>query len=107
MCEKLITMVKGDTLSFGMLFEDLEQDLDSAFFSCKTGYEAATYIFQKTLGDGITKTDTGKYVVRVAPADTVNVEPGNYYYDLQVGVNGDKFTIMRGVITIVDEVTTN
>ena len=100
-----ITMVRGDTLSFGLEFEGLEQDLDTAYMSCKSSYSATSNSFQKSLGNGITKVETGKYRVRVAPADTANLTAGTYYYDLQIGVNDDIFTIMYGSLTLLPDIT--
>ena len=106
MNEKVINMVKGDTLSFGMEFTGLEQDLESAYFTAKQSYDAQENVFQKSLGNGISKVSDGVYAVRLAPADTANVSAGKYYYDLQIGVNGDKFTILYGVINLHPDVTT-
>ena len=102
---KNITMVKGDTLAFGMEIEGLNQDLDTCYFSCKKDPTDNDYIFQKELEDGIEKVSSGVYRIRVAPSDTKNVEIGNYYYDLQIGVNGDVFTILKGVLKIEREIT--
>ena len=105
MTDTNITMVKGDTLSFGMEFEGLDQDLSAAYFSCKMDYTDDEYAFQKALNDGITKVSTGKYRVRIAPADTADLDAGLYRYDLQISVNSDVFTLMRGVLDIQEEVT--
>lgn len=100
-----LSMVRGDTLAFGMEFEDLDQDLDGAYFSCKTSFSASEYVFQKTLTNGISKVATGQYRVRIAPEDTADVDPGTYYYDLQIAANSDVFTILRGVLEILPDVT--
>ena len=109
-----ISMIRGDTLSFGFeLYEKTgagelviySEDLDTAFLSCKKNYIDEIYVFQKSLGDGITKKETGKYVVRVAPEDTEDIEAGKYYYDLEIGVNNDKYTILKGVLEIEQDVT--
>lgn len=104
MAEKNISMVRGDTLMFGLEFDDLEQDLDSAYFTVRKSYQGKV-IFQKSLGDGITKTETGKYSVRIAPEDTASLDAGKYYYDLPVGVADDVYTILIGVLTIEQDVT--
>lgn len=101
---KNITMVKGDTLAFGIEIEGLDQDLDTAYFTCKKSYTDPD-MFRKSLGHGITKVDTGQYAVRVAPADTKDLEAGRYYYDLEIGANGDIFTIMKGVLEIEQDTT--
>lgn len=102
--DRYVLMTRGDTLSFGIEIEGLDQDLETAFLTCKKNHNEAP-LFKKTLGDGITKQETGKYVVRVAPEDTENLEPGKYFYDLEIGANGDIFTILKGVLEIERDVT--
>lgn len=102
--EKNIRMVKGDTLAFGMELVDLNQDLDSAYFTCRAGYNGEQ-VFQKSIGNGITKVETNKYRIRIAPADTASLEAGKYVYDLQIGVNSDVFTLLIGMLEIDDDVT--
>lgn len=102
-----INVVKGDTLSFGIEIEGLTQDLDTAYFSCKRTLDADEFVFQKSLGDGITKDSDGKYLVRIAPEDTAELDTGEYYYDVQIGLNGDIFTVLRGIFDILYDVTTN
>lgn len=104
MNDKNIRMTRGDTLAFGMEFDGLDQDLDSAYFTCKKAYEGEN-VFQKSLGDGISKAEDNKYRVRVAPEDTANIDAGKYYYDLEIGVNGDIFTLMKGILDIEPDVT--
>ena len=71
-------MVRGDTFRFNLEIEGLEEDLTNAYFSCKKNKDDTEYLFQKSLGDGITKkedTDTSKiYEVVVAPEDTEDAE---------------------------------
>ena len=102
--DRYVTMARGDTVSFGMEIEGLDQDLDTAFLTCRKNFTEAP-VFQKSLGDGITKQDTGLYVVRIAPGDTEGLQVGKYYYDLELGVNGDKFTILKGILEIEQDVT--
>lgn len=104
-----ITMVRGDTLALGINITDEEGqplNVDSAYFSCKKNYDEP-YVFQKALNDGITKSSDGNYVVRVAPADTASLDAGLYFYDLQVGKDGDVFTLLIGSLNIMHDVTTN
>lgn len=102
-------MVRGDTFRFNVEIEGLTTNLTSAYFSCKKNKDDTTYIFKKSLGDGITKvknTETGMlYEVVVAPADTENVECGNYFYDLQIEVNGEIFTPLLAILKIEKDVT--
>ena len=100
-----INMVKGDTLSFGLEFEGLGQNLDSAFMTVKKNALDEEPIFQKSLTNGITKQEDFKYIVRVAPDDTKDLDAGQYAFDVQIGVNGDIFTIMLGVLILSQDVT--
>lgn len=100
-----LDMIRGDTLAFAVEIEGLDQDLESARFSCKNAFGDAEYIFQKTLENGISKIETGKYRVRVAPEDTENITPKSYRYDLEIGVNGDKYTVLRGSLKVVEDIT--
>ena len=100
-----LIVTKGDTISFGLQFIEEPVDLSEAFFSVKKNYDDAEYVFQKTLNDGISKISDNQYDVRIAPEDTADLDAGNYYYDFQVGANGDKFTFLRGMLTLQPEVT--
>lgn len=108
--DKYIKMIRGDTLSFGIqIMEDnegkpLSQDLDFAHFVCKSNNYINRYIFDKTLNDGITKVGQGEYVVRVDPRDTKYAKAGKYLYELEIGLNGDVFTVMQGVLELQQDV---
>lgn len=99
-----IKMVKGDTESFGFEIDGVD-NLDAAYFSCKQNSQDEQYLFQKTLGGGITQSGENLYVVRVAPGDTLLLNPGQYWYDLEIRKNGDVFTIFRGVMDLLPEIT--
>lgn len=106
-----ISMVRGDTLSFGFQITGLEgQEPDEIYFSCKENLEDDTYIFSISLGNGIEKrsyeqaTDTLTYGVRVAPELTEDVDLGKYFYDLQMDINDDVLTLMKGKLSIEWEV---
>ena len=102
--EKNLFHVRGDTLAFNFKLLDYENDLTGAYFSCKETYDSDSYIFQKTLEDGITNMGDGVYEVRVAPADTADAEIRSYYYDLRIECDDDVFTVIRGILSLVDEV---
>ena len=112
MLKKNIEMYRGDTHAFGFRVKEWVdgtitpmENLSSAYFSCKRTKDDDAYVFQKTLGDGISAVTSSVYRVRIAPEDTNSVEPGTYAYDLQVGVNGDIYTIMAGDLEILPDVT--
>lgn len=105
MQDENITLVRGDTLSFGIVLYGDVQTLDSAFFTVKKDYNDTSNVFQKSIGSGISESLDGEYVVRVAPEDTIDLELGRYYYDVQVVSGQDNFTILRGILDLVYDVT--
>ena len=100
------TMVRGDTLTFAVQVEsETDAEVDAMAFSCKTDTGATDYIFKKTIGNGITESETGKFRVRVAPEDTEDLEAGTYAIDLQIGVGSDKATPILGTLKVLEDVT--
>ena len=105
---EIITMVRGDTVSFAVSIEDQfgnPLDVETAYLTCRKNFTDAEPIFEKHIGRGIERASEGVYLVRIAPSDTKDVEIGQYFYDLQVGLNTDVFTILKGVIDIEWDVT--
>lgn len=107
-----IRHVRGDTLSHNIYVEGLEQDLESIYFTCRDSLnDDSEILFEKCLNDGITylyydeETDTRTYAVRIDPSDTKDLQSGTYFYDEQIGVNGDVFTIMKGRFIIEQDAT--
>jgi len=99
-----LEMIRGDTLAFGVEIDGVSE-ADAVYFSVKKTLHESEYVFQKSLGNGIVKVEDGKYSVRVAPNDTYNLEVGTYYYDLQIDVNGDVFTVLHGTLDIIADIT--
>lgn len=98
-------IVRGDTSTLTIGFTNLEGTISAMAFSCKKHATDETYIFQKTLGSGITANQDGTYIIRIAPADTSSQELGGYYYDVQITVGSDIFTILKGRLTLGYEIT--
>lgn len=102
-----ISMVKGDTMTFGFQIQGLKgQRPDEIHFTCMQDLEDENYIFERTLNNGVSfrdydsDTDTLTYGVRVPPEATEDLQDGLYYYDLQLDINGDVLTLMKGRLTI-------
>lgn len=105
-----ITMIKGDTLSVGIKLVDennnpITDDLKDISMTCRDSENSDIIIFNKHIGNGITKSNEGEYVIRVAPEDTENVEAGKYVYDVELRTNEDVFTPLKGILTIDDDVS--
>ena len=79
--------------------------VDSAYFTAKKNLADASPAFQKSLNDGITQ-DDGVLIVRIAPSDTSSLYEGIYFYDCQIGIESDKYTLLRGILTLEQDVTT-
>lgn len=99
-----LCMVRGDTFAFSFEVDGINS-LTSAYFSCKSNVDDTEYIFQKSLSNGISNVEGNKYRVRVAPEDTTNIEVGSYNYDLEIGANGDIYTILKGVLKVEHDIT--
>lgn len=105
-----LEMIKGDTLAFGIEieFDESPQQLSNAYFSCKNISDEEP-LFQKSLNNGIeyvNQIDNKLYYrVRIAPQDTKKLEIGRYYYDLEIRINSDVFTILNGILNIEKEIT--
>ena len=107
--EQNFEMTRGDTFAFGVEMEGNTQELDTAYFTVKKDIDSDAYVFQKSLEDGITLVEIGEdsifYRVRIAPNDTKNLDAGKYFYDLELGLNGDVFTPIMGILTLDKDVT--
>ena len=102
-----ITMTKGDTVSFNVEVRDDYGDVvtvDTADFTCKKRFHGEEVVFHKYLNSGITQAD-GLLLVRIAPEDTADLDEGLYFYDMQIGLGADRYTILKGVLTIEQNVS--
>ena len=106
-----IEMVKGDSLNFDFQLQGLEgQRPDTVKFAAAHHYEEMPY-FTCDLTDGISEidydseTDTLTYGVSVSPNKTSNMDVGRHYYDLQITVEGNVLTLMRGDFDLLFELS--
>ena len=103
-----ITMIKGDTLSFNCFVyndEHLPFMVDDSHFSCKKKATGSEYVFRKSLGSGISQDENGMMTVRVAPEDTEEIDAGQYFYDFEIRVNDDVYTVMIGTLSIENDIS--
>ena len=107
-----IRHVKGDTYSSALEIEGLGQTVDNIYFTCRDSLnDDSNILFEKSLNNGISEVeydsekDIRKYAIRVSPEDTKSLQSGTYFYDLQVNVNNDIFTIMKGTFVIEQDCT--
>lgn len=106
-----ITIVKGNTLNFFVNFtlsagEEIT-DITEIYFSGKDKLSDSEYAFQLTLGNGIELQEgTTKFLVSLSHdiSDTL-ISNENYYYDLTFVINGNVFTLMKGIFKVEANVT--
>ena len=105
--QRNISMVRGDTLSFGFQITGLNGvEPDEVYFSCKNNPDDNAYIFSIDTSSGIdlrshdTETDTLTYGVALAPSYTKSVDLGRYFYDLRIVIDNDVITLMRGAFVL-------
>ena len=70
----------------------------------KANYEDEQMLITKSLEDGITKLDTGKYRVDFTPEETASLEPDQYVYDLRFTLEDTVFTPLSGYLNIEETV---
>lgn len=100
-----IKMVKGDSLSFTFEIEELDVDLDNAFFTVKNNEDDTTALIRKSLSNGISKVDTNKYLVMITPRDTKYLDIKSYYYDLEITVGDSVHTVIKGLFKLERDIT--
>lgn len=110
-----LTMVKGDTMSFAFQLQGLGEATrpEGLILTCKETIEDNDPLFEVSLHDTISlrsydsENDILTYCVRIPPEKTEDLELGRYFYDIELRVNGDVITLMKGRLTLDYEVTSD
>ena len=103
---KVFSVKRGSTFSFIVTFKNLNQDVASMTFGLKEDYDT-NMLIEKTLGDGITKIDTGKYKVDFSYTDILSLEAGMYVYDLRYTIGDTPSIPLSGYVIVQDSVFNN
>ena len=104
-----IDTIRGDTLIIQFEIEsdtvlDLTSNDFNITFSLKRTATDSEYVFQKDK-TAVTSPADNVFVLRVAPEDTVNLVPGYYYYDIQLDIGTDIYTIAIGKLHLAIDIT--
>ena len=104
-----IDTIRGDTLNIQLEFEsdivlNLESENFDITFSLKQFATAVPYVFQKDK-TAVTEIDDNIFMLRIAPEDTVDLVPGYYYYDIEVKLGEDVYTVAIGRLHIEVDIT--
>lgn len=101
---RIFNVKRGDQFSFTITFTNLQEDFDTFVMGIKANYEDEQMLITKSLVDGITKIETGKYRVDFTPEDTEGLEPNQYVYDLRFTLEDTVFTPLSGYLNIEETV---
>lgn len=100
---RIFNIKQGDEFSFTITFKNLQEDLTTFTMGVKLDYNG-TMLLTKSLGNGISKIDTGKYRVDFTPAETQALSPNLYIYDLRLTLGNTVFTPLFGYLNIMESV---
>jgi len=100
---KVFSVKRGSTFSFIVTFKNLNQDVTTMDFGIKEDYSLPMLI-EKSIGDGITKIETGKYKVDFSTTDILSLDAGMYIYDLRYTIGDTPSIPLSGYIVVNDSV---
>lgn len=101
---KVFSVKRGATFSFIITFKNLNQDVTTMNFGVKEDYTDESLVINKTIGDGITKIETGKYKVDFSTTDILLLDVGMYVYDLRYTIGDTPNIPLSGYIVVDDSV---
>ena len=100
---RIFSIKQGDQFSFTVTFTNLQEDLTTFTMGVKLDY-STDMLITKSIGNGITKVDTGKYRIDFTPAETASLKPNYYVYDLRMTLGNTVFTPLYGYLMILETV---
>lgn len=100
---KVFTVKRGSTFSFIVTFKNLNQDVTTMDFGIKEDY-GLPMLIEKSISDGITKIETGKYKVDFSTTDILSLDAGMYIYDLRYTIGDTPSIPLSGYIVVNDSV---
>lgn len=104
-----IDMIRGDTVNIQFEVEsdtvlDLSSDNFDVTFSLKQAATDTAYVFQKHK-NAVTEISDNNFILRISPDDTAELIPGFYFYDIQLNIGDDVYTIALGMFQIIRDIT--
>ena len=101
---RIFNIKQGDQFSFTVTFTNLQEDLTTFEMGVKEKYTDSEMLVTKSLGNGITKIETGKYRVDFTPSETQALSPNLYLYDLRMSIGSTVYTPLYGYLNIQETV---
>jgi hypothetical protein len=115
MALKTLSLIRGDSQTYTLTFKTAAGTLYclknwAVFFTLKTNWALADAqaSLQKivTAFSDTTSGTSGVATVSILPTDTVDLEPGEYDYDVSVRTSSNQtYTVQRGKLTLEYDVT--
>ena len=100
----IIQFTRGDNHQVRFKFKSFTGTIDKMYFTVKCQLDRAR--IQKKLGDGIEYKD-GWYTITFVPEDTDGLICGTpMKYDIEIIVDGEKYTIKKDKFILDEDVTT-
>ena len=103
------TFFRGDTCEKLIKITGWNKEIDQMYFTMKKEDKDKSVVLQKTLGNGITKTDdseTESYLLVIDATDTDGLLTDYaYLFDIEIVSGTAKRTIVKGTITLDTDIT--
>lgn len=107
-----IKMTRGDTLNLKIQRqtekeEIIKEKVDEMYVTLKKDYETKEYIFQKKLSNHTIEFNNNDfcYYFTIESKNTEKLSYGDYYFDVEIENNRKIKTIIKGILTLTEEVT--
>lgn len=104
-----LDIIRGDTVNIQFEIDsdtmfDLSNENFNITFSLKKAATDTAYVFQKDK-TAVTSSANNVFILRIAPEDTTNLVAGFYFYDIQLSIGDDIYTIALGKFNINIDIT--
>lgn len=104
-----LDIIRGDTVNIQFEIDsdtvfDLSNENFNVTFSLKKAATDTAYVFQKDK-TAVTSPADNVFILRIAPEDTTNLVSGFYFYDIQLSISDDIYTIALGKFNINIDIT--
>lgn len=107
-----LSIYQGNDKAFIFTRRDLNGNIittvpQGIWFTVKSNFANKSFVFQKTLNNGITQNSDGSWTVLINAEDTAEIVPGKYFCDVKIrDEQGREITIVKPQIFAVEDVAT-
>lgn len=107
-----LSIYQGNDKVFKFIRRDLNGNIISTvpqgiWFTVKSRLENKSFVFQKSLNNGISQNSDGSWTVSIDAEDTAELTTGKYYCDVKIrDEQGREITIVKPQIFAIEDVAT-